>query len=116
MVGKEWVEGCGQRIRSVKGIGVSPMPFFMGGDAPVSLVWSSAAVRGTEMVEGGIAVGYRAALRAHQAQAGLGLHVADACDRRATGQCRCGHRSAPGHRGGEGQFVVVATGEGALVE
>ncbi len=28
MVGKEWVEGCGQRIRSVEGIGVSPMSFF----------------------------------------------------------------------------------------
>ena len=51
----------------------------------------------------------------NQAQAGRGFDAADARHRRGAGQRGGGDLSAVRHRGGEGQLIVVATGQRALV-
>lgn len=67
-----------------------------------------------EVIEGGVALGQGAALRVHEAQARFGADAADARHGRGRRGGRAGHGLAPRGRGGEGEFVVVASGQRAL--
>ncbi|MNV86302.1 hypothetical protein D3C71_1803250 [compost metagenome] len=71
---------------------------------------------GLEVVERPPALCDGLALRIQYAQAGLGGDAADAVDRCLRGGA-CGlHGSALAHGCGKAQFVVIAAGQGALLQ